>query len=209
MPAAAIPARRPWLADVICRLLEALGHAAFVFDRQGHLIGETAGLGTFGARESDRSALRRIASAHAAPHPVAGLKPGRREEPGQEVGAATLHLLDGCYAVRRVPLGGVAGHREDAPALVAVVVVRIPGPADDELRQTYGLTPREASVARLIASGLTTPQIAATLGISAHTIRRHSEHVFKKMRVTTRTAVTTLVLGSRAGTDGRANEREK
>jgi DNA-binding CsgD family transcriptional regulator len=50
------------------------------------------------------------------------------------------------------------------------------------------LTDRESEVLSLVASGETNRQIAATLGISEHTIARHLSNIFDKLGVTSRTA---------------------
>jgi ATP/maltotriose-dependent transcriptional regulator MalT len=59
-----------------------------------------------------------------------------------------------------------------------------------------GLTPAEAPVARLVAQGLTNRQIAKELGISPHTVDSHLRHIFTKLDVNSRVAVTRIVLGS-------------
>jgi DNA-binding NarL/FixJ family response regulator len=48
-------------------------------------------------------------------------------------------------------------------------------------------------VAHLLAQGLPTKAIAAALGVSIHTVRRHSESVFKKLNVNTRTAAALVI----------------
>lgn len=50
------------------------------------------------------------------------------------------------------------------------------------------LTAREREVLALVASGETNRQIAATLGISAHTVARHLSNIFDKLGVSSRTA---------------------
>ncbi len=52
--------------------------------------------------------------------------------------------------------------------------------------EAYGLTPRERDVVRSIATGSSTPQIAAELFLSAHTVRDHIKSVFDKIGVTSR-----------------------
>ena len=51
-----------------------------------------------------------------------------------------------------------------------------------------GLTAREASVLRLVARGLTNKEIAGALDISTKTAGHHVEHIFSKIKVTTRAA---------------------
>ena len=51
-----------------------------------------------------------------------------------------------------------------------------------------GLTEREVEVLRLVASGKTNPEIAATLVLSEKTVGRHLSNIFNKIDVTTRTA---------------------
>jgi DNA-binding NarL/FixJ family response regulator len=53
---------------------------------------------------------------------------------------------------------------------------------------THGLTARELEVLRLIASGKSNRQIASELVISEHTVARHVQNIFTKLRVTSRTA---------------------
>ncbi len=56
----------------------------------------------------------------------------------------------------------------------------------------WGLSPREHDVAREIARGASTKEIAKRLRISVHTVRRHSERVFTKLGVQSRTQVVVL-----------------
>jgi ATP/maltotriose-dependent transcriptional regulator MalT len=51
-----------------------------------------------------------------------------------------------------------------------------------------GLTPREAEVLRLLATGATNKQIAAQLVLSEKTVARHLSNTFTKLGVSTRTA---------------------
>jgi DNA-binding CsgD family transcriptional regulator len=51
------------------------------------------------------------------------------------------------------------------------------------------LPPRQAAVARLLARGLSNAAIAAELGVSASTARRHTEQVFARLRVHSRAQV--------------------
>jgi len=57
-----------------------------------------------------------------------------------------------------------------------------------EPRKTHGLSAREVEVLRLVAAGKTNRQIAADLVVSEHTVARHVQNIFAKLRVSSRTA---------------------
>ena len=82
-----------------------------------------------------------------------------------------------------------------SPAAVAVVAERIgPSVASTVAQQIHArLSEREMEVAELLARGCSNDEIAQRLGISAHTARRHTEHVFDKLGVRTRAAVVALL----------------
>jgi DNA-binding NarL/FixJ family response regulator len=53
-----------------------------------------------------------------------------------------------------------------------------------------GLTPREAEILQLLASGMTNPEIAGALFLSSHTIKTHINRIFAKTRSRDRAAAT-------------------
>lgn len=59
----------------------------------------------------------------------------------------------------------------------------------------WRLTAREAEVAALIARGWSGREIAGALGISLHTVRRHTERIFDKTGVRSRTRLIVLIGG--------------
>jgi DNA-binding CsgD family transcriptional regulator len=61
------------------------------------------------------------------------------------------------------------------------------------LAEQFGLTPREAHVAELLVSRLSTREIAQALGISTHTVRRHVEAVLRKLGVRSRMAASDVL----------------
>jgi DNA-binding NarL/FixJ family response regulator len=75
------------------------------------------------------------------------------------------------------------------PADGAVTVVVEPAKSTDVapiIIEAYGLAPRERDVVRAIARGLSTPDIAAELFLSAHTVRYYIKSVFEKVGVSSR-----------------------
>ena len=59
-----------------------------------------------------------------------------------------------------------------------------------EAGETYGLTPRELEVLRLVAAGRTNRDIAATLVVSEHTVARHVQNIYAKLSLSSRAAAT-------------------
>ena len=57
-------------------------------------------------------------------------------------------------------------------------------------QDVHGLTGRELEVLRLVAAGKTNREIAAELVLSEHTVARHVQNIFAKLRVSSRTAAT-------------------
>ena len=68
----------------------------------------------------------------------------------------------------------------------AARVEQLLGRAPDDGRE--GLSPRELEVLRLVAAGKSKREIAAALVISEHTVARHVQNIFAKLRVSSRTA---------------------
>ena len=57
-------------------------------------------------------------------------------------------------------------------------------------RHAHDLTARELEVLRLVAAGKTNREIAGELVISEHTVARHLQNIYAKLRVSSRTAAT-------------------
>ena len=73
----------------------------------------------------------------------------------------------------------------------------VPQPAASEKGSSAypaDLTEREVEVLRLIAQGLTNPQIAEQLVISLYTVNAHVRSIFNKLDVNSRNAVTRFAL---------------
>jgi ATP/maltotriose-dependent transcriptional regulator MalT len=69
-------------------------------------------------------------------------------------------------------------------------LARVEALARPELHERHGLTRRELEVLRLVAAGKTNRDIAKELVVSEHTVARHVQNIFTKLRVSSRTAAT-------------------
>ena len=65
--------------------------------------------------------------------------------------------------------------------------------AIEALARTYGLTDREAEVLSSIVAGADTQAVAVHLDISARTVRKHLEHLYRKLNVSNRAGATAAV----------------
>lgn len=180
---------RPELA-LAAALLDGLGVPALIVGVSGELHHESAAFRALVEREPAAHGARR-----AAVDWVRGMRPplqpqGLRVERDGPPAAAELRVRPADFAVelhlRRVPLDG-------APAIAVAVVLVAVQPCgsclDDVLRQRHALSSREVAVARLLADGCSAVQAAERLGISVHTVRRHTERVYQKLGVRSRIAV--------------------
>lgn len=90
-------------------------------------------------------------------------------------------------AVRSAARGEVYLYPGVTKALVADYLRLLRGGAD---RTTYdGLTDREREILHLIAQGKTTPEIAAELFLSPHTVQSHREHIMTKLDLHSKAAL--------------------
>jgi DNA-binding CsgD family transcriptional regulator len=123
-------------------------------------------------------------------------------DPGRRNAADLIENVQTGRALYRVR-GTIVGEGVLSPTthiLVALEQLSATLPDEAGLRERFGLTPREARVCLLIASGKTNEQIAGTLCISRHTARHHTEKVLLKLRVKSRAEVAPTLLQQRATT---------
>jgi DNA-binding NarL/FixJ family response regulator len=81
---------------------------------------------------------------------------------------------------------GVLHAASEDDVIFAVVEVEYPQRNTVPRGQLERLTERERQVVRLIALGLSYKEIAEQLSIAVHTVRRHSERIFRKLGVHSR-----------------------
>ncbi len=96
--------------------------------------------------------------------------------------------------IRSTRSGSFTLHRARSAAGPVLVVVRSrPGPEDEiSILRRLGLTLREAEVLSLLARGHANEGIAARLGITRSTVKRHLESIYGKLGVHNRTEAATL-----------------
>jgi DNA-binding CsgD family transcriptional regulator len=80
--------------------------------------------------------------------------------------------------------------------VVKEVLVPVPAPAEFTLNsqklEELGITPRELEILTLIASGLSTREIAEKVFVSENTVKTHSSRVFDKLGARRRTQAVQL-----------------
>lgn len=107
----------------------------------------------------------------------------------RDVTTTTISLLTGQrgepFYVHVIPLG--------ARGADVAVSVRELGTTMGAFRSRYRLSNREAEVVELVLLGYRNRDIAATLGTSPATIKKHLTHVFDKVGVDTRTQLITRI----------------
>jgi PAS domain S-box-containing protein len=89
----------------------------------------------------------------------------------------------------------------DGDAIVGVLILAfdVRRPPSDPIRLTLDphLTPRQREILNLIASGLSTEEVARELTLSTETVRNHLRNAFKELRVHTR--IEAVVAAQRLG----------
>jgi DNA-binding CsgD family transcriptional regulator len=116
---------------------------------------------------------------------------GRRLEAAERVIDAAEAHLDGCGTDRLEAALGIA-REAGARWLIARAEALLPsGPAPRVVRDGDGpLTSREMDVVELVAEGLTNREIAGRLYISIRTVTSHLDHIYTKLGLSSRDALT-------------------
>lgn len=156
-------------------VLDAVGEPLLALDGAGRELHRNAALQRLLAAEPQRDrVLARMKLCAAAPFAPA------EDPPRLELAtAASRYRLRMTSAAQLAPGAVLVAAERTVPLL----------PTADQLRERFGLTPREAQVALRMAAGHSTKAIAHELGLSPSTTRHHGEHVFTKLGVRSRKAL--------------------
>jgi DNA-binding CsgD family transcriptional regulator len=176
----------------ILRFVDAIDAPLALTNREGRLTAMNAPardffVGRTGARlrESIEGAVR-VAMGDRRRNSVGSPNPARQFEIGHER-----------YHVTMVMAGtDVAG--QDLGAMITIRREEIASPpqvSEHSLVRRFHLTPQEARVAILLADQRSNRDIAASLGVSVHTARHHTERVLAKLEIHSRHDVRKAIAG--------------
>jgi DNA-binding CsgD family transcriptional regulator len=160
----------------LMRVLDALDAPMVAYTPDGHVLHENVAFRRLTANEPNASQLLR------------------------EVTRAARDVATREFATRRASYRVTARRIAVAPGTeVDVVTVQTIDALDTSrtmhrFRSHFGLSPREAEVARMLIDGRPNTEIAITLGISESTARHHTQRVLEKLGVHSRAAIPSLLL---------------
>ena len=106
-----------------------------------------------------------------------------KSSPGAEIGEA----------IRQV-IGGGAPMTPEVARKVLNTLAHQDEEEDSQDADTYGVTPRQRDILRLMADGLVKKEIADKLNISVATVSTHLQRVYEKLHVTTNTGAVAKAL---------------
>ena len=167
------------------RVCDDLGSALLICDTLGRIVHQTPALDALLALEPEadgvRCALRRLAGNLSRLIIGPDLKGAG--------GPVDTRVETSTSGARYVMRGSCMHASWTTGPWIMVALERVTPPPKTcaELRARFGLTEAEARVALLLITGRTAKQIAAVLGISWSTARRHTERVYLKAQVRSRT----------------------
>lgn len=172
--------------------LDSAGEPLAVFQSDGGIIFQSRALDRLLSDELTpgkvTSAMQEFARGLHPWHP----RRSRKARPEVEFGPSKVTTARSSYRLRGSPLRQTLFGKEAVLVTIERESSTLPSP--QKLRARFGLTPREAEVALLIAEGLDNRTLASRLHISPHTARRHTEKVFGKLGIASRTAVAIRLL---------------
>lgn len=164
------------------------------FDAHGHLVQQNTGMTKLLAAEPEREKLRAQMSGIADTMGASVRRTARHVRADVAIPPwREIRTSSGNYrmSVSLLPAGLLATH-----SMIVVALNRVDPHqrSDAQLRAQFALTPREIQIARLLAARRGSAEIASALGVSVHTIRRHTERVLMKLGVHSRMEVERVLI---------------
>lgn len=174
--------------------LDALSVGVLVYAVDGRLLHRNSAFGTLAETRQDEEALMTAARGMVRSHRSRSIA-DRFESTAV---SQTVRTNTGRYVLNAVRIG--EGMFASQPCLIVLVSPDAPSLPDwKTLCERFGLTPRQVEVALLLARRRSNREIADTLGISAHTAKRHTEQVFMKLDVSSRAQVASKLMNGGSG----------
>lgn len=166
----------------------------------GRVLHETPALSALLAENPEAERVRHAITsiAHAL---VVLVRPRKSTGAGHEAVARQARVVEAELRTRGAQLrisGTILGDVLLSPEPVVVVRVELRGtrPVTDEaLQSRHRLTPREVTVARLLALGMSNAEVAQALHVRARTAEQHTARVLSKLGVRSRSAVGAMLRG--------------
>lgn len=184
--------------------MDALGVAMWVCDGGGGLLHESTEVARILASDPEAAAVRSEVPAVARAVGGEGGR-GRRRSAGS-VAAGVHRVIETRRARYRLSAALATHDMHFGLTDVLVTLAQLPGQSvrTAPTAPIQSMSPREREVASLLARGARNSVIASTLGISPHTVRRHTERVLAKLGVENRAEVAAKLHGIPpvAGPDG-------
>ncbi len=174
-------------------VLEASEGALVLVGANGNVIHENAGARSImrrlhlAERQQCVNILKRLAT------DISDAHTGRRSSSASPLSVRRTALV-AQVRVTAAPVPSPSGGGDLVLFTLEPVAAALPSRAD---AMSAGLSSREADVALLLAEGASNVAIAHSLGISVHTVRRHTERVLSKLGVTSRRDVRAHLLRTR------------
>jgi DNA-binding CsgD family transcriptional regulator len=115
-------------------------------------------------------------------------------------GGRTVRGRDGqAYLVHVVPAAAADAADPGAPSTFVVIAALGTPETGATVEERYGLSPREREILRRVSRGDATKAIAASLGLSAHTVQEYVGRACRKAGVRTRRELVARLLEPAAG----------
>jgi len=169
--------------------MDALGISVCVCARDGHVVHQSESLRQLLADDPEGQTVVRCI-------PVVARAAARSASPARSssrpLPSSAVHQLVRTTAGHYRLSAALATHTMQfgfADVLVTVTALPDRGPSAEELGARFNLSRREHDVALRLGRGVRNDAIAAELGISPHTVRRHTERVLAKLGVNNRAEV--------------------